>query len=399
MKNKILIISSNYPYGKHETFLENEINYMSNFFDIHVLPMYKSKKSDVARKVPKNVTFSSPVLKTNQFKRLLNGLFNKAPLFIKISDITRLFRKSNNITKSLYQVYVNLINFRCLISNRDFLESLNNKREDLIYFYWAFAPVKFIKTNKPIYVRVHGGEIYNDRNYGYVPFENIKFTAENNIMYLPISGISAKYLRRYSQHISYKISRLGVFDRGLNPIKSEKITRIVSCSTLISLKRVHLIIESLALIKDLKIEWIHFGDGPLYKTLLIQSSRLEANIDVIFKGRVSNAELLSFYNNYHIDLFINVSETEGVPVSLMEALSFGIPCFATNVGGTSEIIDESVGSLVNKFFNPKILADYILKTGNSEFISSVRTNARLRWEEIANAEKNYKDLYEIFKSF
>ena len=53
--------------------------------------------------------------------------------------------------------------------------------------------------------------------------------------------------------------------------------------------------------------------------------------------------------------------------------------------------------LVNKFFNPKILADYILKTGDSEFISPLRTAARLKWKEIADAEKNYKDLYKILK--
>ena len=35
---------------------------------------------------------------------------------------------------------------------------------------------------------------------------------------------------------------------------------------------------------------------------------------------------------YHV--FLNVSSSEGVPVSIIEAMSFGIPCIATNVGGT-----------------------------------------------------------------
>ncbi|NCO54621.1 MAG: glycosyltransferase, partial [Bacteroidetes bacterium] len=51
-----------------------------------------------------------------------------------------------------------------------------------------------------------------------------------------------------------------------------------------------------------------------------------------------------------VDLFINVSESEGIPVSIMEALSAGIPVIATNVGGTNEIVNNDVGFLIDKEF-------------------------------------------------
>ena len=48
--------------------------------------------------------------------------------------------------------------------------------------------------------------------------------------------------------------------------------------------------------------------------------------------------MLDYYKNNIIDIFINLSASEGIPVSIMDAISFGIPCIATNVGGTGEIV-------------------------------------------------------------
>ena len=46
------------------------------------------------------------------------------------------------------------------------------------------------------------------------------------------------------------------------------------------------------------------------------------------------------------DLFVNMSLSEGIPVSIMEAISFGIPIIATNVGGNAEIVNDETGVLI-----------------------------------------------------
>lgn len=397
MKKKILIISANFPYGKHETFLENEVIYLSGFFDIHILPIYKKKQSDVARKVPDNVTYSQPILKTDQFTRFLFGIFNCASLFITPKEILRLQKETTNFPKSLYKLYVDLINFRSILSNNVFRNALKNTEIDIIYFYWGNAPVKAIENQKPIFIRIHGGEIYKNRNNGYIPFQNIKFIKIKSTTYLPISEISAKHLKQFSPTANFILNRLGVFEKGINPYKEKDAIRIVSCSTLIPLKRVDLIVKSLEIVKSKKIEWIHFGDGPLFKEIEIQSQKLGENITVCLKGRLDNKAVLQFYKETPIDLFINVSETEGVPVSIMEALSFGIPCFATNVGGTGEIVDDTVGRLVDKDFKIEVLAEFIETAGETEKMAKLRVNARKRWAQRCDAEKNYKALVEIFQ--
>ena len=75
----------------------------------------------------------------------------------------------------------------------------------------------------------------------------------------------------------------------------------------------------------------------------------------------------------------------------MEAQSFGIPTLATNVGGTSEIVNNENGFLIEKDFNPKLVADLITQY----FSSDVQTQRQKRiaafknWSEKYNAEMNY----------
>ena len=95
-------------------------------------------------------------------------------------------------------------------------------------------------------------------------------------------------------------------------------------------------------------------------------------------------------------MFINCSESEGIPVSIMEALSFGIPVIATNVGGTSEVvIDGYNGFLLDKDFLEIDLKQMIVDFLNSseDFILEKRTNARIFWENNYDAEKNYTEFY------
>ena len=75
---------------------------------------------------------------------------------------------------------------------------------------------------------------------------------------------------------------------------------------------------------------------------MIKSSteNLEENISVKLLGKVNNNDILNFYSITPVNLFINLSESEGIPVSIMEAISFSIPIIATDVGGVSEIVTE-----------------------------------------------------------
>ena len=70
-------------------------------------------------------------------------------------------------------------------------------------------------------------------------------------------------------------------------------------------------------------------------------------MDIRFTGPISNNKVFELYRTTPIDLFINVSKSEGIPVSIMEALSVSIPVLATNCGGIEEIVNNEVGYIIS----------------------------------------------------
>lgn len=135
--------------------------------------------------------------------------------------------------------------------------------------------------------------------------------------------------------------------------------RIVSCSSVTKLKRIHLIIEALAKWTGAPIHWTHLGSGSLMDEISRTAEALlgrKNNVSYHFTGVLTNREVQKFYVNNPADLFVNVSEAEGLPVSLMECMSYGIPAVATDVGGSREIVvPKKNGFLLPKFFEPQQL--------------------------------------------
>ncbi|MBA3900251.1 MAG: glycosyltransferase, partial [Bacteroidetes bacterium] len=103
-----------------------------------------------------------------------------------------------------------------------------------------------------------------------------------------------------------------------------------------------------------------------------------------------------FYEENYVDLFINVSETEGIPVSIMEAQSAAIPVLATNVGGTSEIVDNENGFLIDKDFEVAKIAESIEKYFTSHFShqEEKRKKSYQNWQKKYDAKKIYAEFAE-----
>jgi glycosyltransferase involved in cell wall biosynthesis len=95
------------------------------------------------------------------------------------------------------------------------------------------------------------------------------------------------------------------------------------------------------------------GDGPLRKTLELQSEQLGLGSSVTFHGASPNvAEFLS-----GLDVFALSSVSEGLPISVLEAMSAGLPIVSTKVGGIGEVAPESAAAAYCPPGNPQALAD------------------------------------------
>jgi glycosyltransferase involved in cell wall biosynthesis len=177
----------------------------------------------------------------------------------------------------------------------------------------------------------------------------------------PCSIQGETYLRRLYPRSAESIrhSHLGVPDQDMiNKGSADATLRIATCSAIVPLKRLELLIGALHHVSR-KVLWTHIGDGPDKERIAELSRKLPGNVQAVFPGRLENDMVLDFYRYNPVDLFVNVSSSEGVPVSIMEALSFGIEPVVTDVGGVSELVRPEFGTLLDAQFEAGLLAHII----------------------------------------
>lgn len=137
------------------------------------------------------------------------------------------------------------------------------------------------------------------------------------------------------------------------------------------------------------------GAGPLEAELQARARDLRLDGVARFCGYVPNAELLQWMESRRIDLVVLASDSEGVPVSLMEALARGVPAVATDVGGVAELLGEGCGVLVPPQ-DPEALADGIARLLDSPELRLACARAgRARIEEefaVASAVRRLRAL-------
>lgn len=396
----LLLFTQMYPYGKEETFIEDEIEIIRDRFE--KIFIFTSSSETVRRKVPDGIKVvrlnPSNITYIDTFKAFCNKLYWKELLFIFKKNPLQLF--SFGIQKTI--IY-SLLNAKVLSEN--IFEQVNDEIDIhnsslFFYSYWindfALAFVMLKSTiNGKFFCRAHGWDIYLERSrYKFLPFRNILPVFLDRIYFISRTGRDY-YSSRYGIYDSLVISRLGVKNQlpsiDVSAINKELI--LLSCSLIIPIKRIELIINSLALLKGIKYQWYHIGYdldmGSFTHKLVEMAKKLEVNFKPL--GFIRNDAVHQFYQNQRVDLFINLSTTEGVPVSIMEAYSHGVPAIATNVGGTSEIVNNENGYLLDS--NPstgevvEAISDfYNLKTSSKIVKSKLAYNT---WNEEYNAKRNY----------
>jgi glycosyltransferase involved in cell wall biosynthesis len=218
----------------------------------------------------------------------------------------------------------------------------------------------------------------------------------------PVSNMGTKYLQDRYLNFKNKIETiyLGSADNGLNPFNTDTVFTIVSCASFRHHKRIHKIAEMLQFV-DFPLRWYHIGDerldsdDPKIVEYKINKKKLKANqkIEFVPLGSMSNDDIFNFDKTQSINLFISISAIVGIPVSIMEAISFGIPILSTDVGGCKEIVTEETGILIPLETEIKEVARIITEFKESPKNSAeFRKGVRVFWEKHFNAEKNYKDL-------
>lgn len=171
--------------------------------------------------------------------------------------------------------------------------------------------------------------------------------------------------------------------------------RLVSAASLIPLKRVHRIAEVAAALARADpartVRWAHVGAGPDRPRVEAALALAPGNLVATLHGELSNAALRDVLRSGAHHAFVHLSETEGLPVVLMEACEAGLPLVATDVGGVGEIVDDTVGRLVPAAAPPEVVAAAVEAVARSA--AALGTAARNRWRADYDVDANAPEFW------
>lgn len=397
---KLLVLANEFPYGTWEPYMETEEGYYKKFDKVWIASLQLRNEHAKTKRILKSAAEVIPVAYKSRLFYLLNSLTVLADrqLYKEVVELKNAGRLSLGRIVDLF-AFLSRAHHEARVIDR--MLKGEDKENLLIYSYrFEYQPYvaillkKRLKSVKCIVSRAHRYDLYEEQHINnYIPLR--KYILNQIDIVFPCSEHGVNYIKQNYSDISAKVScrYLGTIDHGVITYKNDKdCFRIVSCSNVVRVKRLEKIINALSMIKDLKIEWTHYGDGPLLDEVkTLATNTLGNNIKTVFPGNVSNEELLKIYERRNYDIFLNVSSSEGLPVSIMEAMSFGLPCIATDVGGTREIVNNKNGILLDSNVEDADIAlaiKTISSMGTKQYLT-LREQARFFWYHNFNSAQNY----------
>lgn len=154
-----------------------------------------------------------------------------------------------------------------------------------------------------------------------------------------------------------------------------------------------LLIDAVAPILDPRRHLVIVGDGP-DRQALMERARATLRPDLIhFTGARADVEaVLTCF-----DAFALTSESEGLPLVVLEAMAVGLPVVATAVGGVPDVIQpEKTGFLVPASDPIALLKQLLLMSTRQKIVNDVAAAGRSMVLERHSAEhmaRDYEDLY------
>jgi glycosyltransferase involved in cell wall biosynthesis len=405
----LVLITSQFPFGSGESFIDSEYPVISRSFE-KIIVISQNVSSEKTRDLAVNAS----VYRYNTTTSLSGFLHLPLQVLANFGTIQMLtneeisFRRKAENHLSIKNLYILLKKIIKAVQLKDFIKKVLAKEginESIVFYsYWLKTGAHAISLldykNSIKIARAHGSDIYEEKTEaGYLPLLCYSALRMNAVFFASRDGKDYIERKIKVKGRGFLVSYLGVTKPDFGETKRSETDKfvIVSCSNLIPLKRIDLLIKALETVKtDKPVEWLHFGDGILRKELDGEASlRLASKKGMSFRfmGHYPNNELMEFYHRNKVDLFINTSSTEGLPVSIMEAQSYGIPVIATDTGGVREIVVEGTGSLLPVSFLPADLAKLIEYYAglNEENYKAINSNAIRNWESNFNAASNYRD--------
>lgn len=135
---------------------------------------------------------------------------------------------------------------------------------------------------------------------------------------------------------------------------NKEVVRLLCPAGLVPVKGHRYLLEAMALLKKrgVQVRLRLAGEGELKEDLKRRATGLSVGELVDFLSLVPHEMLLESYRSGEVDIVVLPSvdlgrgEREGIPVSLIEAMSYSIPVVSTSTGGIPELLSGGAGVLI-----------------------------------------------------
>jgi glycosyltransferase involved in cell wall biosynthesis len=350
--NKDLIIFTyDFPFGKSEkTFIQYEIkSLLKDFNKIEIINHKSSSDNILTNFDEKKIHFNNRFSKSIDLKKIIIIFFKE--IFLKSffwKEVFSLFLKKNFFRK--LKMCLSEVCLAYLLT--DFIKKERNPDKEIIFYsFWcnfpliSFIDLKKVFKNSKFLARGLGSDINGYiKDDDYIPFKKIKFITLDKLVLL--GDYQKKSLENLHLENKIEIAPLGVYPQIEDKIKddilelNEPIT-FVSCGNLIEIKNNLLMINFLnkfSLKTNKKIRYIMIGDGQLKNKLLNQIKNYN-QIEFRYYKFVEN--FVNFLNQNKAHFLLNFSSQEGMPFTIMEAMSCGIPAITSNIKPNEYLVKEN----------------------------------------------------------
>jgi len=209
----------------------------------------------------------------------------------------------------------------------------------------------------------------------------------------------SQHLKNFILNLGFKnkieIINNGVFipEENTNIFTNDQIN-ITIVSRLVSHKNIEKIIRAISDLNSPLINLNIIGDGPELNQL--QKISLESNNkdNIIFHGKLNRDEINHIFLNS--DIYIQASNYEGLPHSLLEAMSYGIPVLCTPVGECKEILgNEDRGYILDLPVSKNNIKSKISEIIGEKNIANKKGE---RGKDFINEKYNLTNSFNLYKN-
>lgn len=405
---RIVYVTTSLPYDAGEAFIIAEIKEL----------IWRGRSVLVVPRTPRRTVIhedARPLLDVTATKGLLSGEIMRAAL-------GELLRNPGRVLGCLGLVLWSrkprsLVTNLAVFPKSLWLGRLAREWEaDHIHAHWAMTPATMALvaseiSGVPWSFTAHRGDIV-ESNLLPLKMERAsfaRFISQSGLQMARNLGVDCPANRARVIHMGVEIPEWPVRDGSPSvprhaPVKESFI--VVCPANLLPVKGHAHLIDAFALLMARNRNatlWIA-GQGPLRRQLEQQVADLNLTHRVVFLGQLSHAALLRHYEEGAVDLVVLPSVDlgnglhEGIPVSLMEAMSYGLPVVSTTTGGIPELLGGGAGVLVPPQ-DAQALADAIERVMTEPvWRDQIARAGRRRVEEDFAVEKIAEELIACFES-